>query len=91
LDALTPAGLTGWRANSARLTHKASTATLYIGWVTPTDKYAALYESNAPHIAVATSRPGDRTVRRTIGKLTILVTGSASQQELGELADSLGR
>jgi hypothetical protein len=89
LDALTPTGLQDWRANSARLTHKGSTATLYIGWVSPTNKYAALYESNTPHIEVDASRPGDRTVRRTVGKLTIVVTGSASRSELTQFADSL--
>ncbi|HVT22541.1 MAG TPA: DUF4245 domain-containing protein [Mycobacteriales bacterium] len=91
LAALTPKGLTsGWYANSKRLTYKGSTATLYIGWVTPAGKYAALYESNRPRIKVDTSRNGDRSLRRTVGPLTILVTGSASAQELRQLADALG-
>lgn len=90
LTAATPVGLgSGWYANSARLTHKGSTATLYIGWVSPTHKYAALYESNTAAIKTGSSRAGDRSVRRTDGKLTIVVTGSASQAELNELAASL--
>jgi hypothetical protein len=88
--AATPAGLPdGWYANSAKLTHKGSTATLYIGWVTPTKKYAALYESNVGRVAVEAGRRGDRSVRTTIGKLKILVTGSASATELQQLADAL--
>jgi hypothetical protein len=89
LDAATPASLDGWRANSARLTHKGASATLYIGWVSPSGKYAALYESNAAHIKIDASRPGDRSVHRKVGKLTILVSGSASPDELNQLADSL--
>lgn len=88
---LTPTGLaSGWYANSKKLTYKGATATLYIGWVSPTKKYAALYESNKPEIKIGASRAGDRSVRRTVGKITIFITGSASQEELAELADSLG-
>ncbi|MGN6473882.1 MAG: DUF4245 family protein, partial [Mycobacteriales bacterium] len=91
LTALTPTGvLSGWYANSARLTHRGTTATLYIGWVSPTKKYAALYESNQASIAIDTSAAKDRSVRRTIGKLTIVITGSASTAELNQLAASLG-
>jgi hypothetical protein len=93
IDAVVPSGLAeGWRANSARLKPaKGSTTTLYIGWVTPSDNYAALYESNSSHIKVDASRPGDRSLRRTIGRLTIVITGSASMDELNQLADSLVR
>jgi hypothetical protein len=90
LTAATPAGLPdGWYANSARLTHKGSTATLYIGWVSPTKKYAALYESNTGQVTAGAVRRGDRSVRTMVGKLTILVTGSASTAELQQLADAL--
>ncbi|HVT65762.1 MAG TPA: DUF4245 domain-containing protein [Mycobacteriales bacterium] len=91
VPALTPEGLdSGWYANSKNLTYKGSNATLYIGWVSPSKKYAGLYESTKSDIRVSSSRAGDRSVRRRIGKLTILITGSASQAELTELADSLG-
>jgi hypothetical protein len=90
LTAVTPVGLPdGWYANSAKLTHKGSTATLYIGWVSPTHKYAALYESNASPITIGASRPGDLSVRRTVGKLTIVIKGSATKQELNQLAAAL--
>jgi hypothetical protein len=92
IAAVTPAGLpSGWRANSARLTHRGTTATLYIGWVSPTNKYAALYESNATPIPVGSAAPGDHSLRRTIGKLTIVITGSADAAELSQLATSLRR
>lgn len=90
LTAVTPSGVpSGWYANSARLTHHGKNATLYIGWVSPTKKYAALYESNQSSIAVDTATVGDRSVRRTIGRLTVVITGSASTAELNELAASL--
>jgi hypothetical protein len=90
LNAVVPVGLaSGWYANSATLTHRHGNATLYIGWVTPTKEYAALYESDQPSIALPTVKRGDRTVRRTIGKLTVVITGSASETELIRLADSL--
>ncbi|HVV77118.1 MAG TPA: DUF4245 domain-containing protein [Mycobacteriales bacterium] len=90
LAAATPTGLVrGWYANAARLTHQGSNATLYIGWVTPTGNYAGLYESNTGSIKVGQERPGDRSVRRQVGRLTIVITGSASEAELNQLADSL--
>jgi hypothetical protein len=90
--ALVPADLPdGWYANSARLTPKRSNATLYIGWVTPTERYAALYESTLPRITLGKPRPGDRTVRRTIGTLNVVITGSASEQEMAELVAALRR
>jgi hypothetical protein len=92
LPAVTPSGLlSGWYANSASLTHHGSTATLYIGWVSPTKKYAALYESNQPTVSLPRSQVGDRTVRRTVGKLTVVITGSATTAELRQLAASLAR
>jgi hypothetical protein len=90
LTALTPIGLgSGWYANSARLSHKGTTATLYIGWVSPTKKYAALYETNSHSPSFPAPSKGDRSLRRTVGKLAVFITGSASKQELAELADSL--
>jgi hypothetical protein len=90
LSALTPHGLaSGWYSNSARLTHRGPTATLYIGWVSPTKKYAALYESNSTSIATAAPRAGDHTLRRTVGPLSIVITGSASPAELSQLAAAL--
>jgi hypothetical protein len=47
LRALVPTGLaTPWYANSATLHHSGKEAHLHIGWVTPTNDYAALEESN---------------------------------------------
>jgi hypothetical protein len=90
--ALAPADLAdGWYANSARLTPKGSNATLYIGWVTPTERYVALYESTLSRITLGKGRPGDRTVRRTIGTLNVVITGSASAQEMAELVAALRR
>ncbi len=91
LAALTPGGgLSGWYANSASLTHHGTIATLYVGWVSPTKKYAALYESNGSAISTTAATTGDHSLRRTIGRLSILITGSASTSELNQLAASLG-
>jgi hypothetical protein len=79
----------GWYANSARLAHRGGAATLYIGWVSPTKKYAALYESNRAAVAVAAPQPGDHTLRRTLGKVSVVVTGTASASELNQLVASL--
>jgi hypothetical protein len=57
--------------------------------VSPTKKYAALYESNTGQVTAGAARRGDRSVRTMVGKLTILVTGSASTAELQQLADAL--
>lgn len=90
ITASVPVGLaSGWYANSATLTHRHGNATLYIGWVTPTKKYAALYESNSAPVTLTNKERNDRTLRRTIGTLHVVVTGSASTAELNRLADSL--
>jgi hypothetical protein len=90
--AITPVGLPqGWYPNSARLAHKGTNATLYIGWVSPSGKYAALYESNNPRASFPAAKATDRSTSRRIGDLTILITGSVSQAELNQLSASLRR
>jgi hypothetical protein len=90
LAAVTPHGLpTGWYPNSARLLHHGATATLYIGWVSPTQKYAALYESNQTPQRIGGTGNGERAVSRSIGTIRVIVTGSASARELDQLMASL--
>jgi hypothetical protein len=60
--ALVPTGLAKlWYANSASLSHSGAHAHLHIGWVTPTNAYAALEESNdrsAPFIVAILGQRG---------------------------------
>lgn len=89
--AYTPRGLpSGWYANSANLTHHGSAATLYIGWVTPDNKYAALYESDTSP-TMPPPAATDRTISFTRGGLRIVVSGSASTAEEQALIRSLAR
>lgn len=116
-DVLAPHGLPPrWRATSARLrvSEDRRVADLHIGFVTPSDAYAALEESNAPAAAFVAKETKQGVVdgtlavagrtwekrRREAGDerslvlrtadVTVVVTGTASYDELARLAASLG-
>jgi hypothetical protein len=68
LRALVPTGLAKpWYANGGTLVHAGKDAHLHIGWVTPTNEYAALEESNT------TSRP---FIEAVLGEQGLTVTGT---------------
>jgi hypothetical protein len=115
LPPLVPTGLDKpWYANSASLKYGSKTAHLHIGWVTPTNEYAALEESNTSSSAFIqaelgerglktvgaqligglswaqrVSEQGERSLTCTTGAITVVITGSASQPQLDQLAGAL--
>ncbi|MGE5763152.1 MAG: DUF4245 domain-containing protein [Mycobacterium leprae] len=115
-DVLAPHGLPPrWRATSARLrvSDDQRVADLRIGFVTPSDAYAALKESNAPAAAFVARETKQGLVDGTLAvagrtwekrhreagdgrslvlrtaDVTVVVTGTASYDELTRLAASL--
>ncbi len=114
LDVLVPTGLgVRWRPTSTEFVASgpSGAATFRIGYVSPSDRYAELYESaDAPEAVAAQYGPlvsdgsavvggvswpqyqtsaGHRLLRHTVAKVTVIITGSAPQSELVELAGSL--
>jgi hypothetical protein len=115
-DVLVPRGLPPrWRATSARLhvTDDRAVTELHIGFVTPSDAYAALEESNGPAGEFVTRETNRGLVDGTLeaagrtwekryrpakdqrslvlrtAEVTVVVTGTASYDELARLAAAL--